>query len=57
MFLKSVLKQLDLADKKTIARTLKKIVLVDGHTHKREIDMFNKVATTLKLTPADLVQL
>lgn len=56
-YLKSVLKQLDLEDKKTIVRSLKKIALADGHAHAREIEMFNKVATTLQLTPADLVQL
>lgn len=56
-YLKSVLKQLDLSDKKTIVRSLKKIVLADGRSHAREIEMFNKVATTLQLTPADLVQL
>ncbi len=56
-YLKSVLKQLDLADRKTIVRSLKKIVIADGHSHAREIEMFNNVATTLQLTPADLVQL
>lgn len=56
-YLKSVLKQLDMSDRKTIIRTLRKIVLADDHSHKREIDMFNKVAETLKLTPADLAQL
>lgn len=56
-YLKSVLKQLDLKDKILIAGTLKKIVLADGEAHAREIEMFNTVATTLKLTPAELVQL
>lgn len=56
-YLKSVLKHLELSDKQLIIQTLKKIVLADDHSRKREIDMFNKVAETLKLTPAELVQL
>lgn len=56
-YLKSVLKHLELSDKKTIIHALKKIVIVDGQSHSREIDLFNKVAETLKLSPADLVQL
>lgn len=56
-YLKSVVKQLELSDKKTIVRCLKKIVLSDGHSHAREIKMFNKVAAVLQLTPAELVLL
>ena len=56
-YLKSVRKHLELEDKITIVRSLKKIVLADDHAHAREIEMFNKVATTLQLTPADLAQL
>jgi len=56
-YVKSVRKKLSLEDRKRITRTLKKVVLSDGDTHPFEVDMFNKVAKTLELTPAQLVQL
>lgn len=56
-YLKSVLKHLDLSNKKTIIRTLIKVIHIDGHSNSAERKMFNEVATALDLSPADLVLL
>lgn len=56
-YLKSVCKQLTEDDCITIARALKKIILIDNDAHRREKDMFNRVADALKLTPADVALL
>ncbi len=56
-YLKSVLSQLEMADKTLILRTLRKIVLIDGKVDPNEVEMFNNVAAALKLSAADLVQL
>ena len=56
-YLKSIVKKLNLADKKMIARTLRDVILADDHAHPGEVKMFNAVAAVLDLTPADLVLL
>lgn len=56
-YVKAVVNKLTIEDKKLIARTLKSVILSDGAAHCFEVEMFNKVVTALKMTPAELVQL
>ena len=56
-YLKSIVKKLNLADKKMIISTLKAVILADDKAHPGEVKMFNSIAAVLDLTPAELVLL
>ena len=56
-YLRSVQKQLRTEDKAAIAQALAEIIRSDTDVSVLEIDFFNRTATALELTPAELIGL
>ena len=53
-YLKKVQAKLSFEDKQHIARSLVKVMHVDGHHSEWESDLFDKIVEALKLRPSDI---